>query len=52
MDVHPRVAMEILGHSDFGTTMRYYTEALSESQWEAMSKMGDLLWGGARGAPG
>jgi hypothetical protein len=25
--------------------MRYYTEALSESRWEAMTKMGDLLWG-------
>jgi integrase len=45
LGVHPRVAMEILGHADFGTTMRYYTDALTDSQKDAMDRYGKLLWG-------
>jgi integrase len=45
LGIHPRVAMEILGHADFATTMRYYTDALSDSQKEAMDRLGVLLWG-------
>jgi hypothetical protein len=29
--------------------MRYYTDALSDSQKEAMDRMGTLLWGESEG---
>ena len=41
--VHPRVVMEILGHSQIGTTMNIYTQVPSEVMRSAMLGLGDLL---------
>lgn len=49
LGVHPRVAMEILGHTDIRTTMMFYTAVLSDSQIDAMLKMAEALWGEAEG---
>lgn len=37
--VHPRVAMEILGHSSIAVTMEIYTHVSSESQRDALSRL-------------
>ena len=37
--VHPRVVMEILGHSQIGLTMNTYAHVLPENQREAMAHM-------------
>ncbi len=42
-DVHPRVAMQILRHSQISVTMEIYTEATSESTRAALTKLGDSL---------
>jgi integrase len=41
--VHPRVVMEILGHSQIGVTMNTYTHVPSEVMRSAMTGLGDLL---------
>jgi integrase len=41
--VHPRVAMEILGHSQISVTMDTYAHVLSEVQAEAVEGVADLL---------
>jgi integrase len=41
--VHPRVAMEILGHAQIKTTQEIYTHVLDESKVEAIDKMGAML---------
>ncbi|MDP9343717.1 MAG: site-specific integrase [Actinomycetota bacterium] len=41
--VHPRVAMEILGHSQIRLTMEVYTHVASELQREATGRVQDLL---------
>jgi len=41
--VHPRVAMETLGHSQIGLTMNLYTHVASELQREAAVKIDALL---------
>lgn len=46
LDVHPRVAMQILRHSRVSVTMEIYTEATSEATREALRKLGDSLGGG------
>lgn len=43
LDVHPRVAMRILRHSQIKVTMEIYTEATDEATREALKKLGDTL---------
>src|SRR5262249_55429963 len=43
LDVHPRVAMQILRHSRIAVTMEIYTEATSEATREALKRLGDEL---------
>ena len=45
LDVHPRVAMQILRHSRINVTMEIYTEATSEATREALRKLGQTLSG-------
>jgi integrase len=40
LDVHPRVAMQILRHSQIAVTMEIYTETTSEATRDALSKLG------------
>jgi integrase len=42
-DVHPRVVMEILGHSQISLTMNIYGHVLPETQREATTKVADLF---------
>jgi hypothetical protein len=41
LDVHPRVAMQILRHSKTAITMEIYTEVVSSATREALRKLGD-----------
>jgi integrase len=43
LDVHPRIAMQILRHSRIAVTMEIYTEATSEATRAALRKLGDIL---------
>jgi integrase len=43
LDVHPRVAMQILRHSKTAITMEIYTEVVSSATREALRKLGDQL---------
>src|SRR5579864_3565837 len=43
LDVHPRVAMQILRHSKIAVTMEIYTEVPSAATREALKKLGDWL---------
>jgi integrase len=43
LDVHPRVAMQILRHSRISVTMEIYTDATSEATRAALKKLGDSL---------
>jgi integrase len=43
LDVHPRVAMQILRHANFALTMEIYTVASSAATREALKKLGDSL---------
>jgi integrase len=43
LDVHPRVAMQILRHSKIAITMEIYTEVPSASTREALRKLGQWL---------
>ena len=43
LDVHPRVAMQILRRSQIAVTMEIYTEATSEATREALRKLGKTL---------
>ncbi len=43
--VHPRVVMEILGHSQIGLTMNTYSHVIPELQREAAGRMDALLAG-------
>jgi|ADGO01.1.fsa_nt_gi Site-specific recombinase XerD len=45
MGVHPRVVMEILGHSQIGTTMNIYAHVLPRVQREAVTGL-DALFAG------
>ena len=45
LDVHPRVAMAILRHSDFSITMEVYTQVSSAATREALRRPGDSLDG-------
>jgi integrase len=49
LDVHPRVAMQILRHSKIAVTMEIYTEVTSEATRAALKRLGDeLSQGGER----
>jgi integrase len=43
LDVHPRVAMEILRHADFAVTMEIYTQVSSKQTREALKRLGQSL---------
>ena len=43
LDVHPRVAMQILRHSKIAVTMEIYTEIPSASTRDALRKLGHWL---------
>lgn len=43
LDVHPRVAMQILRHSKIAITMEIYTEVPSAATREALRKLGRWL---------
>ncbi|MFC4589107.1 tyrosine-type recombinase/integrase [Sphaerisporangium corydalis] len=45
LDVHPRVAMQILRHSQIDVTMNVYTEVTSEATSEALKRLGRTLDG-------
>jgi len=50
LEVHPRVAMQILRHSRISITMEIYTEVPSEDTRAALKRLGDHLWGRGPGA--
>lgn len=43
LDVHPRVAMEILRHADFTLTMEIYTQVSSKQTRDALQRLGESL---------
>ena len=43
LDVHPRVAMQILRHSKIAVTMEVYSHIPSDVTREALRKLGDQL---------
>jgi hypothetical protein len=45
LDVHPRVAMQILRHSRITVTMDVYSEVPSEATQEALRRLGEQLDG-------
>jgi integrase len=45
LNVHPRVAMQILRHSQIAVTMEIYSEVPSEATQEALKRLGDSLDG-------
>jgi integrase len=47
MDVHPRVAMQILRHSQIAVIMNVYSEVSTEDTREALRRLGERLSGAA-----
>ena len=47
LDVHPRVAMQILRHADFSITMEVYSQVSSKATRDALKKVGESLDGDA-----
>jgi integrase len=45
LDVHPRVAMQILRHSKIAVTMEIYTEVPSAATRDALKRLGQWLGG-------
>ncbi|MFI7453478.1 hypothetical protein ACIBQX_38730 [Nonomuraea sp. NPDC049714] len=43
LDVHPRVAMQILRHSQIAVTMNIYSEVSSEETRKALKRLGQHL---------
>ena len=43
LDVHPRVAMQILRHSQIAVTMNVYSEVYSAETSEALRRLGEHL---------
>jgi integrase len=43
LDVHPRVAMQVLRHARFSVTMEIYTQVSSKATREALKRLGDSL---------
>lgn len=46
LDVHPRIAMQILRHSEIAVTMEVYTHVPSSETRRALRKLGEALGGG------
>jgi len=46
LDVHPRVAMHILRHSQIAVTMDVYSQVTSDSTSQALKRLGEQLEGG------
>ena len=47
LDVHPRVAMQVLRHSQIAVTMQIYSDVPSEATEEALGRLGQSLNGPA-----
>lgn len=47
LDVHPRVAMRILSHSQIAVTMDVYSQVASASTQEALRRLGEQLDSGS-----
>jgi integrase len=47
LDIHPRVAMQILRHSRIAITMEIYTEVPQEDTRKALRRLGERLGGSA-----
>lgn len=45
LDVHPRVAIQILRHADFKVTMEIYTQVSSKQTRDALQRLSDSLDG-------
>jgi integrase len=45
LDVHPRVAMQILRHAQFSITMEIYTQVSIQAIRDALRRLGDSLDG-------
>ena len=45
LDVHPRVAMQILRHAQFSLMMEIYTQVSSKATRDALRKLGESLDG-------
>ena len=45
LDVHPRVAMQILRHADFKVTMEIYTKVSSKQTRAALKRLGERMSG-------
>jgi integrase len=45
LDVHPRVAMRILPHSQIAVTMDIYSQVTSDSTSSALKRLGEELEG-------
>ena len=45
LDVHPRVAMEVLRHTDFDITMEIYAQVTSQATRDALKRLGESLDG-------
>lgn len=43
LDVHPRVAMQILRHSKIGMTMEIYTQVPDKATRDALKRLGDFI---------
>ena len=43
LDVHPRVAMQVLRHSKIAVTMEVYAEVVSASTKDALRRLGEQL---------
>jgi integrase len=43
LDVHPRVAMQILRHANFKTTMEIYTQVTDQQTRDALKRLGESL---------
>jgi len=45
LDVHPRIAMQILRHAQFAITMEIYTQVSSQATRDALKRLGESLDG-------
>jgi integrase len=43
LDVHPRVAMQILRHADFKVTMEIYTSVSTKQTQEALRRLSESI---------